>query len=79
MGTGMHGGQIFIRSNRLPVNLPKQVAVGMANDSDLNMISEYLIEFSDVFNINIDEIQRKTFYKLSPNAKNPYKQLYTLN
>jgi len=78
-GTGMHGGQIFIRSNKLPINLPKQVVVNIAKDSDINCIMEYIIEFSDVFNINIDNILNKTFYRLTPNAKNPYKQLYTLN
>lgn len=78
-GTGMHGGQIFIRSNKLPLNLPEQVAADRAGDSDLDLIKEYLVEFSSIFKISIDELLSKTFYRLTPNAKNPYKQLYTLN
>jgi glutamate synthase domain-containing protein 3 len=78
-GTGMHGGQIFIRSNKLPLNLPEQVTADRAGDSDLDLIKEYLVEFSDTYKINIEEILGRTFYKLTPNAKNPYKQLYTFN
>lgn len=78
-GTGMHGGQIFIRSNKLPLNLPEQVTADRAGDSDLDLIKEYLVEFSDIYKINIEEILGRTFYKLTPNAKNPYKQLYTFN
>ena len=78
-GTGMHGGQIYIRSSRLPLNLPRQVIVNEANDSELDEIKEYLLEFSHVFDFGIDRILSKTFYRLTPNAKNPYKQLYTIN
>ncbi|HOL91283.1 MAG TPA: glutamate synthase [Clostridiales bacterium] len=78
-GTGMHGGQIFIRSLKKPKYLPKQVCVSLADISDISSIKEYLSEFSELFGIGMDVILEKPFYKLTPNAKNPYKQMYTYN
>jgi len=78
-GTGMHGGQIFIRTRKKLKYLPKQVCLNMADDDDINSIREYLREFSELFGHNMDDILSKPFYKLTPNAKNPYKQMYTYN
>lgn len=78
-GAGMHGGEIFIRSSKPPKNLPKQVSVSIADESDKSRIKDILVEFSNLFGTPMDEIMRKTFYNLTPNAKNPYKQLYTEN
>jgi len=78
-GTGMHGGEIFIRSSKVPKNLPKQVSKCEASQSDIKRIEDNLMEFSEIFGISMDDILNKTFYRLIPNAKNPYKQLYTEN
>lgn len=78
-GTGMHGGEIYIRSHKLPKNLPKQVSAGPAEASDMERIKDVLAEFSETFGVAMDEILGKPFYRLIPNAKNPYKQLYTVN
>ncbi len=78
-GTGMHGGEIFIRTEKAPENLPKQVSVNEASEDEMRGIIDILNEFSDVFGIAMDEILGKTFYRLTPNAKNPYKQLYVEN
>lgn len=78
-GTGMHGGEIFIRSHVMPKSLPKQVCAGPAEESDLERIRDILEEFSETFGVPMDEILSKPFHRLTPNAKNPYKQLYTNN
>ncbi len=78
-GTGMHGGEIFIRSNKEPKKLPKQVSVSLADREDIRRIEDNLVEFSELFGVSMDEILDKSFYRLTPNAKNPYKQLYTEN
>ncbi|NLL96862.1 MAG: glutamate synthase [Clostridiaceae bacterium] len=78
-GAGMHGGEIFIRSSKPPKNLPKQVSINIANEADINRIEDILSEFSDLFGIPVEEMLSKTFYRLTPNARNPYKQLYTEN
>ncbi len=78
-GTGMHGGEIYIRSEKAPENLPKQVSVCEVSKDEIGKIKDVLSEFSDIFGTPMDEILCKTFYRLTPNAKNPYKQLYVEN
>ncbi len=78
-GTGMHGGSIFIRWNGELTNLPLQVTAEIVSNENLKEIESILNEYAENFNINIEEILNSKFYKLSPNAKNPYKQLYTAN
>lgn len=77
-GTGMHGGKIFLRCDRLPADLPKQV-VSSLETADLKEIEPYLDEFCKVFNISKDEIMGQNFFVLIPDTKNPYKQLYINN
>jgi len=78
-GTGMHGGEIYLRTNQAPQHLPKQVSVNKATEEDLSRLNGILREYAEDFNLDVSEILGKTFYRLTPNAKNPYKQLYTEN
>jgi len=78
-GTGMHGGKIFIRTNHELSNLPEQVAIEKASGEDLKEIEPYVSEFADHFGVNAASLLKDKFYMLRPNAKNPYKQLYTAN
>lgn len=76
-GTGMHGGEIWIRSDAPAPELPKQVLVSPAED--ISPIMPYLSEFSKLFGVTEKELCSKGFYRLTPNAKSPYKRLYTPN
>lgn len=78
-GTGMHGGCIFIRSSKDLGYLPEQVVAKTAEKEDMEEILPYLEEFCRIFNLPFDQIAGDTFYVLRPNAKNPYKQMYTVN
>ncbi len=78
-GTGMHGGRIYIRTDKELLNLPSQVTAGVATDEDIQQIASYINEFSKSFNLNSEELLNSRYYLLTPNAKNPYKQLYTAN
>ncbi|MHB1315179.1 MAG: GltB/FmdC/FwdC-like GXGXG domain-containing protein [Christensenellales bacterium] len=78
-GTGMHGGKIFIRGEHGLTRLPDQVSVSEANKEDLEEIKGYLLEYCRIFSLNYDTIMEKSFSMLKPNAKNPYKRLYTPN
>jgi glutamate synthase domain-containing protein 3 len=76
-GTGMHGGKIFIRTNHELQGLPKQVTEDIATSEDMQEIKPLLDEFAEHFGVNADKLMKDRFYVLNPNAKNPYKQLYT--
>jgi glutamate synthase domain-containing protein 3 len=78
-GTGMHGGKIFIRTDKELSKLPEQVAIEKASGKDLKEIEPYVSEFADHFSLKAETLLKDKFYVLRPNAKNPYKQLYTAN
>ena len=78
-GTGMHGGRIFLRTDRELTGLPAQVIVEIASQEDLREIAPYLAEFAGYFGMDAAPFMRDRFYLLKPNAKNPYTQLYTKN
>ena len=77
-GTGMHGGKIIVRTKRLPESLPLQVSSTPAEDEDIQEVEPYILEFSSLFGIAV-ELKKEDFFVLKPNAKNPYKKLYTAN
>ena len=37
----------------------------------------YLLDFAEYFDLDAKALAKDRFYVLRPNAKNPYKQLYT--
>jgi glutamate synthase domain-containing protein 3 len=78
-GTGMHGGEIFIRTDKELSNLPEQVAAENASAEDLRGIEPHVSEFAGYFGMDAASLLKDRFYVLRPNAKNPYKQLYTAN
>jgi len=78
-GTGMHGGKIFVRTEKDLVALPAQVAAEPASKDDLLEIEPVVHEFAAVFGMDAAVLLRDRFLVLKPNAKNPYKQLYTAN
>ena len=79
MATGMHGGKIYIRSDIAPVPETKQIIAAKADENDLAEIKKELEEFSKYFDVPMSKIMEKIFYVLTPDTKNPYKQLYTNN
>jgi glutamate synthase domain-containing protein 3 len=78
-GTGMHGGKIFIRTDKELQNLPAQVTAAPASAADLQEIAPYISEFARHFNMDSQRLMKDRFYVLKPNAHNPYQQLYTAN
>ena len=75
--TGMHGGKIFLRCEKAPENLPGQVMADPCEDTA--EIAPLVTEYCRLFGGNAAEILQSSFYVLTPNTKNPYKQLYTQN
>lgn len=78
-GTGMHGGKIFLRTSNLPVNLPPQVHVKKAEEEDLKEIAPYVKNFCKLFDKDVKSVMDSDFVVLTPNSKNPYRQLYVEN
>lgn len=76
-GTGMHGGKIFLRSDELPKDLPKQVVTRKATKDDIESIKDIINQFCNEFSFDKDLVFNANFYVLEPNSTLPYKQHYT--
>lgn len=78
-GTGMHGGRIFIRTEKELSGLPAQVTADIASAEDMREAEKLISDFVGYFGMDAETFTNDRFYVLKPNAKNPYKQLYTAN
>ena len=78
-GTGMHGGKIVIRTETEPQNVSPKINVKIAEKEDLAEIEKYVSEFCKYFSRNKKEYMKSLFYVLTPDSKNPYKELYVHN
>ena len=78
-GTGMHGGKIFLRTEEKPLNISPKVNVSKAKNSDLNEIEKYVTKYAELFKKDAKSILNSTFYVLTPDSSNPYKELYVQN
>lgn len=76
-GTGMHGGEIYIRSDAAPTGLAREVEYRRCTAEDMAEIQAYLDKFIRYFNIETENILDKPFYKITPIEGNPYHNLYT--
>ncbi len=78
-GTGMHGGKIYLRTTHLPPDLPAQITVGEAGEKDKEIIAPLVDRYCQSFGADQKTLLASHYYVLSPNTKNPYKQLYVNN
>ncbi|MDE7298541.1 MAG: glutamate synthase [Lachnospiraceae bacterium] len=77
--TGMHGGKMFLRGDCREIRFPRQVTVKIADSLELDEISGYVSEYCRLFGHNPEEIMDSVFTVISPDSKNPYKQMYVAN
>lgn len=78
-GTGMHGGQIYLRTEALPNLLPKQVKAEKLEGVQDEEIQAILEDYANEYGLEKDVVLNHTFYRLTPDTDNPYKQMYTNN
>ncbi|HEY4699591.1 MAG TPA: hypothetical protein VIH27_04380 [Nitrososphaerales archaeon] len=73
VGTGMHGGVIYVREVK---GVGKEVEVCELDKNDDKIIQELVDDFSKRFNFGEDEIPVSGFKKLVPVSTRPYGDLY---
>ncbi len=73
-GTGMHGGKIYLRCDEPPQGLPDQIEI---NKADASEVAPYIAEYCRLFGAEEKALESGSYYVLTPDTKNPYKQLYT--
>jgi len=77
--TGMHGGKIFLRSSCDNVVFPEQVTAQIANQEDIKELRSYISEYCQLFDLDIEEVLSSSFTVVTPDSKNPYRQMYVAN
>jgi len=76
IGTGMHGGVIYVRGEVQQFQLGKEVAVAELDENDSLLLRELVDEFAHHFRYNAEKILDHKFIKLFPRYLRPYGRLY---
>ncbi len=76
IGTGMHGGVIYLRGNVEEHQLGKEVGVRQLDDSDWEVVTKYVQEYCGHFDASEQEILAGKFQKLLPVSSRPYGNIY---
>ena len=76
IGTGMHGGVIYLRGNVEAYQLGKEVGVAQLEEKDYQILQEFVGEFASHFGYDTKKILEHKFMKLFPRWLRPYGRLY---
>jgi len=77
LGTGMHGGVIYVRGEVDKTRIGKEVSVFELDDGDNVKLEGILCEYCTDLGIDYEEVRKEKFYKLIPVSHRPYGNLYT--
>jgi glutamate synthase domain-containing protein 3 len=76
IGTGMHGGVIYVRGEIHQFQLGREVGVAELDENDSLLLRELVGEFAHHFRYNTEKILEHKFIKLFPLYLRPYGRLY---
>ena len=76
IGTGMHGGVIYLRGSVEAFQLGKEVGVAEIEEKDLEILRQLVGEFAAQFGYETEAIMGHKFIKLFPRWLRPYGRLY---
>lgn len=76
IGTGMHGGVIYLRGSVEGYQLGKEVGVTEPEEEDWQMLKKLVTEFAAHFGYDARKILQHKFIKLFPLWLRPYGRLY---
>jgi glutamate synthase domain-containing protein 3 len=76
IGTGMHGGVIYLRNVVDGFQLGKEVGVGEMEERDYQVLQKFVEKFAAYFDYDAREILKHRFIKLFPLNLRPYGRLY---
>ena len=76
IGTGMHGGVIYMRGAVDDHQLGKEVGVVELDELDVETLRKYVAKFASYFSCDAEEVLKHKFVKLFPLWLRPYGRLY---
>jgi glutamate synthase domain-containing protein 3 len=77
IGTGMHGGTIYLGDEIDPRKFGREVGITPIEEMDQRLLEELLEEFAADLELDRDEVLSRTFTKLTPQSHRPYGKMYS--
>lgn len=77
--TGMHGGRVYLRGDCRELRFPGQVTARLAGPAELEALLPYLTCFCALFGEEPERLLDSPFTLVTPDTKNPYRQMYVAN
>ncbi len=77
--TGMHAGKLILRSDCADLRLPDHVSARKASGAELDEILGYVREYCRLFGADERTVTDSPFTVVTPDSKDPYRQLYAAN
>jgi glutamate synthase domain-containing protein 3 len=74
VGTGMHGGTIYVRGR--VAHIGKEVKIMELEKNDIALLKPIIEEFCGYFNFDANEILAGEFKKMIPHSTRPYGRVY---
>ncbi|MDY7078722.1 MAG: hypothetical protein SXV54_17550 [Chloroflexota bacterium] len=76
LGTGMHGGVIYLRGQVEPYKLGREVSIQPTTDDDWAYLRCCLSPFCERFDFDLEQVLDWEFTRLLPTSVRPYGRLY---
>lgn len=76
IGTGMHGGTIYLRGRVDERFLGKEVGIAPIQAEDMTLLTRYITQFAQYFGMEPEPLLEAPFVRLYPREKRPYGRLY---
>jgi glutamate synthase domain-containing protein 3 len=76
LGSGMHGGKIFIRGEVDKDRCGAEVGILECDEADIKELRGYLKEYCEDMELDLEVVMSKSFKKLIPVSSRPYGNLY---
>lgn len=77
--TGMHGGKMILRGSVDGIVFPPQVNFRTATEADKAEFAPYIRSYGAYFGVDADALLADTYTVVTPDSKNPYRQMYVAN
>jgi glutamate synthase domain-containing protein 3 len=79
LGTGIHGGAIFIRGDVNPTCLGVGATISEVTPKDRKVIEKLIMEFCELFRVSDDLIYEREFVKIAAGSSRPFANFYSGN
>ncbi len=76
LGTGMHGGVIYVRGEVAEHQLGKEVSIAPLSAAEQSRVAELVGDFAGWMGLDAGEILERPFIKIFPYTHRPYGKLY---